>query len=196
MVLCRSSMTARRTGPMSEVGAFGQPASQKATVGLLVGGALPRRARLTEVHLRAGGVFDVLPAGHLASLVPGQGLDHVSGLAAEGAGHGVSGPVGVVAVGKGHRQGLAAGALHEGRYRGAVAGADDQVALPVAGLAAVLDRCGTLADRPENTQRAGLSCVTASGFAVPAASRQAAPGPLGQAPGAAVVIAGPIDRLR
>ena len=38
------------------------------------------------------------------------------GLAAEGAGHGVSGPVGVVAVGKGHCEGLAAGAFHEGRY--------------------------------------------------------------------------------
>ena len=99
-----------------EVGAFGQPASQQA-IGLLVGGALPRRARLTEVHLRAGGVLDVSPAGHLASLVPGQGLEEVSGLAAESGGHGVGGAVGVVAVGKGHRQGLAAEALDEGRDR-------------------------------------------------------------------------------
>ena len=166
------------------------------TVGLLVGGALPRRARLTEVHLRAGGVFDVLPAGHLASLVPGQGLDHVSGLAAEGASHGVSGPVGVVAVGKGHCEGLAAQPLHEGRDRGAVAGADDQVALPVAGLAAVTRGGGALADGPEIAQRAGLCCAAPSGLSASAAPRQAAPGALGQPAGAAVVIGGPVDRLR
>ena len=96
----------------------------------------------------------------------------MSGLAAESAGHGVSGPVGVVAVGQRHDQGLAAQPLHEGRYRGAVAGADDQVALPVAGLAAVFDGCGTLSDGPEIAQRAGLSCVAALGFAPSAASRQ------------------------
>ena len=112
--------------------------------------------------------------------VPGQGLDHVSGLAAEGAGHGVSGPVCVVAVGKGHRQGLAAQALHEGRYRGAVAGADDQVALPVAGLAAVTRGGGALADGPEIAQRAGLCCAAASGLSASAAPRQAPPGALGR----------------
>ena len=38
---------------------------------------------------------------------------------------------------------------YEGRYGGAVAGADDQVAFPVAGLAAVTRGGEALADGPE-----------------------------------------------
>jgi len=41
-----------------EVGAFGQPAAQHC-VGLLVGGALPRRVRVTEVDGDAERLFDV-----------------------------------------------------------------------------------------------------------------------------------------
>ena len=116
MVLRWSSMIARRTGPMLRSVPLGSQRLNRCA-GTAVGGPLPRRARITEVDLDAQGVLDVLPAGHLASLVPGQGLDEVSGLADERGGDRVGCAGSVVAVGKGHCEGLAAGAFHEGRDR-------------------------------------------------------------------------------
>ena len=66
----------------------------------------------------------------------------------------------------------------------------------MAGLAAVPHGGGTLRDRPEIAQRAAPLCVAALGLAPSAAPRQQPPGPLGQAPAAGRVIAGPVDRLR
>ena len=65
-------MMARRTAPMLRSVALGSQrlTSPILTVGLLVGEPLPRRVRLTEVHLDARGVFDVGPADRLASVAP------------------------------------------------------------------------------------------------------------------------------
>ena len=78
MWLSLSSMTARRSCPMSRL----VPSAQQ-SVGLLVGGSLPRRARLAEEHLDAERGFDVGPAGQFASLVPGEGARQPAGLAAQ-----------------------------------------------------------------------------------------------------------------
>lgn len=99
-----------------EFGAFGQPASQQA-VGLLVGGPLPGAVGVTEVDLDPEGGLDVWPAGHLAALVPGEGLDQVLGLAGQRRGDRGGGAAGVVAVGQADGEGLAAGALSEGGHR-------------------------------------------------------------------------------
>ena len=114
--------------------------------------------------------------------VPGEGPHQVAGLAGESGPDRVRGVVGVVAVGQRHCEGLAAAPLHGGRHRRGVVGADDQVALPVPGLAALV--CGGRPVRygPEIAQWAGLWGVAASGLAPPAASRQQPPGALGQAP--------------
>lgn len=66
--------------------------------------------------------------------MPGEGFDHVAGLAAQGGGDRIGGAFGFVAAAKAHHQGAAAGALGQGGYRGAVALADDQIALSVARL--------------------------------------------------------------
>ena len=63
-----------------EVGAFGQPASQQAD-GLLVGAPLPRRARITEVHLRAVVILGSCPT------VPDRSLGGGRQLAADSAWH-------------------------------------------------------------------------------------------------------------
>ena len=73
-------------------------------------------------------------------LVPGQGPHEVAGLAGESGRDRVRGVVGVIAVGQRHCEGLAAAPLHEGRHRRGVVGADDQVAVAVPGLAALV--CG------------------------------------------------------
>ena len=65
---------------------------------------------------------------------PSQGFDHVGGLAALRRGDRPGCGGGAVAVGQPHHQGVAAGSFDEGGHRGAVGFADDQVALPVAGL--------------------------------------------------------------
>ena len=194
MVLRRSSMMARRTAPTLRSVLLG---SQRLSSPLSARWwALPRRVRVTEVDLDAQGGLDVGPAGHLAALVPGQRLDQMPRLAGQRRCDRGGGVVGVVAVGQRDGEGLAAGALHERRDRAAVGLADDQIALPVAGLAAVLDAGRALRDRLEIAQRAGLSARGGPGPALPAAPRQQLPGALGQAPGAAVVIAGGVDRLR
>ena len=93
-------MMARRTGPMLRFVPLGsQRTPPILTVGLLVGGPLPRRARVTEVDLDVEGVFDVGPAGHLASLVPGEGAHEVSGLAGDRRGDRGGDAGSVVAVG-------------------------------------------------------------------------------------------------
>ena len=66
--------------------------------------------------------------------VPGQGADHLGGLAAQRVCDAFGGALGVVAAGQGYDQGVAAGALDEGGNRGSIVAADYQVALPSAGL--------------------------------------------------------------
>ena len=67
-------------------------------------------------------------------MLPRQGFDHVRGLAGQSSGDGFGGASGVVAAGKAHYQGVAAGALNQGGHRGPVGPAHDQIALPVPGL--------------------------------------------------------------
>ena len=87
----------------------------------------------------------------------------MAGLAGESGRDRDGGVVGVIAVGQRHCEGLAAAPLHEGRHRRGVVGADDQVALPVPGLAALV--CGGRPVRygPEIAQWAGLWGVAAPG---------------------------------
>ena len=122
-----------RTGPMLRSVGFGEPAAQEA-VGLLVGRLLPGGSGFAEVHLDGEVFFDVGPAGHLASLVPCQGFDHVGGLAGQRGCDRLGGGGGAVAVGQRHHQGVAAGSFDQGGHCGAVGFGDDQVSLPVAGL--------------------------------------------------------------
>ena len=175
-------MMARRTGPMLRLVPLGsQRTPLILTVGLLVGGPLPRRARVTEVDLDVEGVFDVGPAGHLASLVPGEGAHEVSGLAGERRGDRGGDAGSVVAVGQRRDQGLAADSLGEGDSGGAVVLADDEVSLPVARLAAARRGGGPVRYGPEIAQRTRLSRVAASGLAPPAAPWQQPPAALGKA---------------
>jgi len=88
----------------------------------------------------------------------------------------------VVAAGQAHGEGLAAGALGERRDGAAVGPPDDQVALPVAGLQAVLDGGRALRYRLEIAQRTRLSRCAAPWPAPPAAPRQMPPAALGQPP--------------
>ena len=94
--------------------AFGQPASQQ-PVGVLVGGPLPEAVGVAEVDLDAERLFDVGPAGHFASLVPGEGADQPGGLAGERRGHSLGDLGRPVPVGQRHDQGVAADALDESR---------------------------------------------------------------------------------
>jgi len=99
-----------------EVGAFGRPAAQQAA-GLLVGGAPPGEPGLAVVHLDSRQFLDVRPSAHLCALVPCEVAEHGCGLAAERGGDGSGGASGVLAAGKRHQQGVAAGALDQGGHR-------------------------------------------------------------------------------
>ncbi len=68
-------------------GAFEKPSSEQ-PVGVLVGRVLPWAVGIAEDHLDAARVLDVGSAGHLASLVPGQGAHEMGGLAGERRGDG------------------------------------------------------------------------------------------------------------
>ena len=126
-----------------EAGAFGEPSAQQC-VGVLVGGSLPRRARLAEEHFDAERGLDVGPAGHLAALVPGEAAHEPGGLAAQRRGD-RGGDLGrAVAVGQRCGDRVAAGALGERDRGGEVRFADDEVAVPVAGLCTVLDVVGPI----------------------------------------------------
>jgi hypothetical protein len=79
-----------------------------------------------EVDIHSGGEGERGVAGHLAALVPGQGLTHLAGHARDGVDERVTGGGGVAATG-GQRDGdgVAAGALDQGGHRAAT-GAPDQ----------------------------------------------------------------------
>ena len=167
--------------PDVEAGAFGEPSAQQ-RVGVLVGGSLPRRARLAEEHLDAERGLDVGPAGHLAALVPGEAAHERAGLAAQRRGDRRGDGRRAVAVGqrRGDRRGdgrravavgqrcgdrVAAGALGERDRSGEVRFADDEVAFPVAGFC---ERSSTSAGRSANRRYSpsGLSlwaCATQRG---------------------------------
>ncbi len=92
---------------------------------------------------------------------------------------------------------VAAGALGDRDRGGEVRFADDEVAVPVAGLHAVLDVGGPVGYRPVFPQRAGLLGLRdAARPTAPAAPRQLRPGAGGQAAARVVRVARPIDRLR
>ena len=69
-----------------EVGSFGQPSAEHA-VGVFVGGSLPGRAGVAEVHRRSDPGLDVLPVGHFASLVPGETPHQVGRRSIQGFGY-------------------------------------------------------------------------------------------------------------
>ena len=184
-------MTESRSCPMSRLVPLGEPSAQQC-VGVLVGGSLPRRARLAEERLDAERGFDVGPAGHLAALVPGEAAHELGGLAAQRRGD-RGGDLGrAVAVGQRCGDRVAAGALGEGDRGGEVRFADDEVAVPVAGFCTVLDVVGPVGYRPVFPQRAGLLGLRdAARPTAPAAPRQLRPGARRQAAARVVRVARP-----
>ena len=138
-----------------EVGALAEVAPRQA-VEILVRPALPRVMRIGEVdvEVEVGGELGV--TGHLVSLVPGEGAAQLGRHAQE-----ERAQAGAHAVSVGAARELAEHAhprrpLHEGHHRRRVAFADDEVALPVAGLGAVDGRGRAQVDEGEGLQGAGL----------------------------------------
>ena len=111
---------------------------------------------VAEIDVDAERGFDVGPAGQFASLVPGEGAHQPGGLAAQRSGDRGGDLRLAVAVGQRCGDRVAAGALDEGDRSGEVRFADDEVAVPVAGLYTVLDVGGPVGYRPVFPQRAGL----------------------------------------
>ena len=98
---------------------------------MFVGGSLPGCSTVAEVDGRSDVFLDVFPVDHLASLVPGEGLSEFGGYLfqcfGDCFGHFVGGAVGYCG-----EEGVAGGAFGEGYYCGAVVGAFQEVAFPVA----------------------------------------------------------------
>src|SRR4026208_2475375 len=63
---------------VGDLGALGEVLAQQ-PVGVLVGAAFPRRVRVREVDVHSGREAERGVAGHLAALVPGEGLDQLRG---------------------------------------------------------------------------------------------------------------------
>src|SRR6187200_2870325 len=61
---------------VGDLGALGEVLAQQ-PVGVLVGAAFPRRVRVREVDVYSGREAERGVAGHLAALVPGEGLDQL-----------------------------------------------------------------------------------------------------------------------
>lgn len=133
-------------GPRGEVGSLGQVLAQKA-ISVLVTAALPRRVRVGEVDLQPGGLLNPRVVEHLVALIPGQGPSQPDGKRSESADQGVPDRLGAMVTCEPDQDGEPSLAFHQGGDRGPLAGADDQVALPMSGLSARLDSGGPLPDR-------------------------------------------------
>ena len=140
-----------------EVGAFGEPASDKA-VGVLVGWALPWFVGVVEVDVDSGGLGDGGVVGHLAAAIPGEGQSQLGWDRFEGGGEGVLGAqsgvgtVGCVVAGEPQVPGFA---VDEGDDGGLVAGADDLVAFEVTDLCPCLGGGWAVVDDVELAENAG-----------------------------------------
>ena len=155
-------------GDGAEVGAAGEPPAGLAVVVLGLA-ALPGLVGVAEPHVEAvvgGGGGPVRP---FRPAVEGGRAAQVRGYLVEALDQPGEGGLGGVAVGHGDRDAVAGLALDEPDHRGAVAGADDPVCLPVAGLGAAVRRGGPLGDAGPVGPRPGGSR--------PAAVPAAPPGP-------------------
>jgi hypothetical protein len=119
-------------------------------------------------------------------MVPGEGAAQPFGDAFEHLGERGEGRVGAVVFGEVREPQVAAGAVEDGRDRRAVERADDEVALEVPDLGALIGDRRAQPDHVEPTQRAGLGRFAAGAAVLAAAAGpvQAGVQPAPQAPGA------------
>jgi len=103
--------------------------------------------RVSEVDLQPGRLLDAGVVEHLVALVPGQGPPQPGRQLSERSNERVSDDLGAVSAPDRHQHGEPRLAFDQGRDRGTLPAADDQVALPVPDLAAGLDHQGTVMDR-------------------------------------------------
>src|SRR5664280_836336 len=119
-----------------EVGALGEVLTQE-TVGVLVGAALPRAARIAEVDGHAGSHRELVMLRHLGSLVPGDRLSQLGGELDDLALHRVAHLLGCRALDlQQHHE--PRGSLDQ-RGDARVVRSHDQITLPVAWNRTVLD---------------------------------------------------------
>ena len=102
---------------------------------------------VAEVDLGAGGGCDRFVEGEFAALVPGEGASELARQLEQASGEGVADFGGGVAGWEVNEDDVAADTFHQGPDRGVHLAADDQVALPVPGLAAVRDFSGALVEQ-------------------------------------------------
>jgi len=139
----------------SQVGALGEVLAQQ-PVGVFVGRSLPGRVRLAEEHRHAQHLGDLAVQRHFLALIPGQRPAQLRGQWRQGRYQCVADRLGgVPAPGQVDQDGEPAGPVDQRADRRPVAGAGDQVALPVPGFAAVGGRGGPLADHRHAGQRPG-----------------------------------------
>jgi len=117
-------------GEGGQGGALGQVLANQA-VHVLVGAALPRTVRIAEEDVHAKPLGQILVQGHLGALVIGESLAQRRRDGSQTARKALEdgGGAGVVHAGK-HEE--ATGALDDGAHGGGVAGALDEIGLPVA----------------------------------------------------------------
>lgn len=117
------------------------------TVGVFVGWPLPGAARVAEEHGYAGGLGERGVGGEFVALVPGECATNrpVHGGEDEVELHGDV--VGGDSVDEVDEERVATDTLDECADRSLVSGAEDEVALPVAGLTAIRSASGPFGDR-------------------------------------------------
>src|SRR5262249_54103747 len=102
---------------------------------------------ISEVDLYPGRLLDPLVVEHLVALVPGQRAAQTGRKPREGVDKGVADRLGGVPPRKSDQHGEPGLALYQCCDGGSLTGTDDQVAFPVANLAAGLDALRALPDR-------------------------------------------------
>ena len=148
-------------GDKSQVGAAGEPPAHLAVLVLDLA-ALPRRVRVAEPDLQVVVVGEAAPVRPFGAAVEGQRAPQVRGDSVEALDEAGEDRFGVVAVGHGDRDQVAALALGQPDHRGPVVGADDLIDLPVARHRALVDGGGTLGDVRPAGPRPGISPLPAA----------------------------------
>jgi len=131
-----------------EACALGEVLAQQA-IGVFVRAALPGLALFAEEHGASQVCADVSVTGHLDALVPGDRAPQVRRQGAQVGHQTTVDEVGMAGSGHRHQNGEAGGALNEGGDVGTVAGAGDEVAVPMPGLETLQHVGWAVADHPQ-----------------------------------------------
>ena len=151
-------------GQSGQVHALGQILPQQA-VGVLVGRALPGAVGVGEVDPQVQPLGQLLVAGHFLALVVGQGFAQARRQGAQAPRKACQDRLGVGAIDFG-QQDEAALALDQGTNSAGVAGALDEVAIPVAGHLAALDLERSVMDGDHVAQPSAPVLAAAAGQAL------------------------------